>query len=104
MDEVHEGKNTDIEFGMKVLEVFKNDPLARQVMEGVKLREIKADNILNSKEEFHQPGEIIPEWLGRKAMKKSQNYVPNYPKSRQESDENVKKDGKSKNKYQKDGK
>ena len=59
-------------------EVLKNDPLARQVMEGVKLREIDADHIMNSKDEFHQPGEIIPEWQGRKnTRKKATNNIKN---------------------------
>ena len=70
---------------MKVLEVLKNDPLARQVMEGVKLREIEADHIMNSKEEFHQPGEIIPEWQGRKNTNRK---APSNLKNRQE-DNNI---------------
>ena len=45
---------------MKIKHVFKNDPLGRQVMEGVQIRELKVDHILNSKDEFHQPGEVIP--------------------------------------------
>ena len=99
VDEVHEGEKRDIHFGMKVLEIFKNDPLARQVMEGVKLKEIRADHILNSKDEFHQPGEIIPEWQGKK--KKSSKSYPNDSKNRQENTDNVENTRKN---HQKNGK
>ena len=43
---------------MKVTEVFKNDPLGRQCMEGVKIREMTADYIMNSKDEFRQETNI----------------------------------------------
>ena len=58
---------------MKVTDVFKNDPLGRQVMEGVKIREMKADHILNSKDEFHQPGEIIPVLEGARRNNRNDN-------------------------------
>ena len=60
MDAVHDGVEEGIEFEMKVTEIFKNDAGGRQIMEGAKIRELKVDNIMNSKEEFQQPGEIIP--------------------------------------------
>ena len=78
VDEVHEGKEQGIEFDMKVTEVFKKDPLGRQVMEGVKIRENKADHIMNSKEEFHQPGEIVPVLQGaHRKMNKNNGYSGN---------------------------
>ena len=68
VEAVHNGNEDGIEFRMKPTDFFKNDPLGRQVMEGVKIRELKVDNIMNSKDEFHQPGEIIPilEGAGRR--------------------------------------
>ena len=34
--------------------------MVEQVMEGVKVQELKVDHIMHSKDEFHQPDEIIP--------------------------------------------
>ena len=55
IDEVHGGDKEGIEFDMTVTDVFKDDPLGRQCMEGVKIRETVCDYVLNSKEEFRQP-------------------------------------------------
>ena len=60
VDAVHDGCQEGVEFEMRVTHIFKNDPTGRQVMEGVGLRELVADHILNSRDEFHQPGELIP--------------------------------------------
>ena len=51
--------------------VFRDDTLGRQLMEGIGIREIVADHILNSKEEFCQPGEIIPVIPGREWRRNS---------------------------------
>ena len=53
---------------MRATDIFKNDPQGRQIMEGVKMRELQVDNVMNSCNEFHQPGEIIPvlEGAGRR--------------------------------------
>ena len=61
IEDVHGGDDTGVEYDMKITHRFKNDPLGRQVMEGVAIRETVADNLMNSKDEFCQPGEIIPE-------------------------------------------
>ena len=61
IDSVHEGVETGVTFDMKIVRRFKNDPTGRQVMEGVKMRETVVDNLMNSKDEFCQPGELIPE-------------------------------------------
>ena len=60
VEAVHGGNEEGIEFEMMVTDRFKNDPTGRQIMEGVKMRELVADNIMNSKDEFNQPGEIVP--------------------------------------------
>ena len=75
VDAVHDGVEEGIEFEMKVTEIFKNDPQGRQVMEGVKMREINVDNLMNSKDEFQQPGEIIPtlEGAGRRPNRNNNN-------------------------------
>ena len=64
---------------MRPTDVFKNDPQGRQIMEGVKMREMQVDNIMNSKDEFHQPGEIIPvlEGAGRRQVNNSHNRLNN---------------------------
>ena len=68
VESVHNGNEEGVEFEMVVTDIFKNDPMGRQIMEGIKMREMKVDNIMNSKDEFHQPGEIIPtlEGVGRR--------------------------------------
>ena len=63
----------EISFEMKVVHVFKNDPTGRQVMEGVEIRELEADIILNSKDEFHQPGELIPVLEGARRSNRKQH-------------------------------
>ena len=63
-DSVNGGVEAGVEFEMKVTDVFKNDPLGRQCMEGVRIREAQCDHCLNSKEEFRQPGELIAELPG----------------------------------------
>ena len=55
-EEKHGGENIDI--NMEIIASFKDDALGRQVMEGVIIREEVADEILNSREEFHRPGQI----------------------------------------------
>ena len=62
----------EISFEMKVVHVSKNDPTGRQVMEGVEIRELEADNILNSRDEFHQPGEWIPVLEGARRNNRKQ--------------------------------
>ena len=44
----------DPQFGMQVLRSFK-DPLTRLANEGVRIKERKPAELLNSKSEFHQP-------------------------------------------------
>ena len=51
--------------------MFRDDTLGRQLMEGIGIREIVADYILNSREEFCQPGEIIPVIPGREWRRNS---------------------------------
>ena len=79
VEAVHGGNEDGIEFVMKPTDVFKNDPQGRQIMEGVKMREMKVDNIMNSRDEFHQPGEIIPilEGAGRRNGNYSHNHLNN---------------------------
>ena len=77
-DAVHDGCQEGVEFEMRVTHIFKNDPTGRQVMEGVGLRELVADHILNSRDEFHQPGELIPVLEGaRRNNRRSNNIVNN---------------------------
>ena len=64
VNSVHGGNKDGIEFEMKITDVFKDDPLGRQCMEGIKIRETICDHSLNSKEEFRQPGELIAELPG----------------------------------------
>ena len=78
VDAVHGGCEEGVKFEMKVTDIFKNDPTGRQVMEGVKMRETKADYLMNSKDEFHQPGEIIPviegpRWTNRNKRSNNDN-------------------------------
>ena len=81
VEAVHGGNEEGVEFEMKVTDVFKNDPQGRQIMEGVKMREMenKVDNIMNSKDEFQQPGEIIPtlEGAGRRNNSSQKSYNNN---------------------------
>ena len=44
---------------MKIVKSFQNNALARQIFEGIMIREEEVDYFLNSQEEFHQPGEIV---------------------------------------------
>ena len=66
INEVHDGDKEGIEFDMTVTDIFKDDPLGRQCMEGVRIRETACDYVLNSKEEFRQPGELVAELPARK--------------------------------------
>ena len=79
VEAVHGGNEEGIEFVMKPTDVFKNDPQGRQIMEGVKMREMEVDNVMNSRDEFHQPGEIIPvlEGAGRRNGNNSHNHLNN---------------------------
>ena len=72
IDEVHGGDKEGIEFDMTVTDIFKDDPLGRQCMEGVKMRETACDYVLNSKEEFRQPGELVAELPARKQQQQHQ--------------------------------
>ena len=63
MEEVHGGAR--LEFEMKIIQAYQNNPLCRQVHEGVNIREEVVDYLMNSREEFHhsreefhQPGKI----------------------------------------------
>ena len=66
VNSVHGGNKDGIEFEMKITDVFKDDPLGRQCMEGIKIRETICDHSLNSKEEFRQPGELVAELPSRR--------------------------------------
>ena len=44
---------------MKIIRSYQQKPLARMVHEGVLIRESVVDILLNSKEEFVQPGEVV---------------------------------------------
>ena len=68
VEAVHNGNEDGVEFEMRATDIFKNDPQGRQIMEGVKMRELIVDNLMNSCNEFHQPGEIKPvlEGAGRR--------------------------------------
>ena len=57
-------------------------------MEGAKIRESNADHIMNSKEEFHQPGEIVPVFQGARRMFRNNNNV-----REKEREENLTTDG-----------
>ena len=75
VESVHNGNEEGVEFEMVVTDIFKNDPMGRQIMEGVKMREMIVDHIMNSAIEFHQPGEIIPtlEGAGRRCHNSQNN-------------------------------
>ena len=64
---------------MRVTHIFKNDPTGRQVMEGGGLRELVADHILNPRDEFHQPGELIPVLEGARRNNRKQYGNKNSP-------------------------
>ena len=51
---INDHPNEDVEFEMNVLKAFK-DPLTRLANEGVRIKERKPEELLNSKSEFHQP-------------------------------------------------
>ena len=94
IEEVHGGVEEGVEFDMKITHRFKNDPTGRQVMEGVAMRELVADHILNSKDEFCQPGEIIPvipgrEWRGNNGANNNsqQSQLRQQLQRQQQSDE-----------------
>ena len=58
-------------------------------MEGVGLRELVADHILNSRDEFHQPGELIPVLEGaRRNNRRSNNIVNNNNNSNNSNNNN----------------
>ena len=54
-ENVHPDEN--VEFRMEVKQKFK-DPLSRLANEGVRIRNRKPEELLNSKSEFHQPSVI----------------------------------------------
>ena len=58
--EVHNGEN--VEFEMKVVKSFLNDPTARQIGEGLYIREMDPDKKINSKQEWNQPEDIFCEY------------------------------------------
>jgi hypothetical protein len=62
VNEKHEGSD-DIEFRMKIMKTFKNDPLGRQCTESVLISEINPDKKINNKEEWNLPGNIGPEYV-----------------------------------------
>ena len=80
---------------MKVIKIFKNDPTGRQVMEGIAIRELEADHILNSKDEFHQPGELIPVLEGARRSNRRQNNNNNYNNSHNDNSSNSQNDNSS---------
>ena len=58
--EVHNGEK--VEFDMKVVKSFQNDPLARQIGEGICIREMDPDKRINNKQEWNQPEDIFCEY------------------------------------------
>ena len=92
---VHGGNEESVEFEMKVIKIFKNDPTGRQVMEGIAIRELEADHILNSKDEFHQPGELIPVLEGARRSNRRQNNNNNYNNSHNDNSSNSQNDNSS---------
>ena len=59
--EKHE-RRMDVKFSMKIVKDFK-DPLTRQVNEAVRMVRCEADNVLNSKSEWHGPAivRLVPD-------------------------------------------
>ena len=89
------GNEESVEFEMKVIKIFKNDPTGRQVMEGIAIRELEADHILNSKDEFHQPGELIPVLEGARRSNRKHNNNNNYNNSHNDNSSNSQNDNSS---------
>ena len=54
--EKHGGR--ECKFEMRVLETFNRDPLGRQSMEGMMIREADPEKLINNNEEWIQPGDI----------------------------------------------
>ena len=54
--EKHDGQK--VEFEMSVVENFQRDPLGRQSMEGMLIREQDPEDLINNKEEWNQPGDV----------------------------------------------
>ena len=72
-----------VEFEMKVLSSFQHDPLARQCAEAVWINKIEPDKRINSKTEYHQPGDI------EAVFEKSENLITKMRKSQKTQGENV---------------
>ena len=43
---------------MKVLKSYQHDPLGRQCNEAVKIKNMDPDKLINSRKEYHQPGDV----------------------------------------------
>ena len=54
--EKHDGKI--VNFEMKVIRNYQHDPLGRQCAEAVWIKNIKPDQRINNKKEYHQPGDV----------------------------------------------
>ena len=54
--EKHGGKKGDFE--MKIIQTCPGDPLGRQSLEGLLIRESDPENLINNKEEWNQPGDV----------------------------------------------
>ncbi len=82
--EVHERDH--MEMKMEVIKKFQNTALARQVFEGILIREQKVDYLLNSKEEFHQPAEIVTthQAVGADQVENGARYYRREARSREE--------------------
>ena len=70
-EEVHGGEK--VKWAMDILKGFRRNPLARQVFEGVRIRNRAetSDYVLNTREEFVQPGEITPEYSSCEVRKRA---------------------------------
>ena len=52
------GGNTEVKFKMTIIKSYQNDPLGRQLREAGKIRKMDPDKSMNSREEYHQPGDV----------------------------------------------
>ena len=56
MRECHDGKH--VNFKMEVIRSYQHDPLARQCAESVWIKKVDPKQRINTKTEYHQPGDV----------------------------------------------
>ena len=68
MNEKHNGET--VTFKMNVESVHLNNALSRQCSEAIGIKEVKATERINNKEEYHQPGDVEVSYVKNDNQKK----------------------------------